>query len=65
MVEPARRSTVTMRRMRFACRITKATDTHSEHVIIITFPKELWLSERASVLCYTQVVCLVFFSEIV
>ena len=27
----------TVRRMRFACRITKATGTHSEYVIIIVF----------------------------
>jgi hypothetical protein len=27
-----------IRRMRFACRITKATDTHSEYVILIAFP---------------------------
>ena len=27
-----------VRRMRFECWITKATDTHSEYVIIIAFP---------------------------
>jgi hypothetical protein len=26
------------RRMRFACRVTKATDTHSEYEILIAFP---------------------------
>jgi hypothetical protein len=26
-----------IRRMRFACRITKATDTHSEYLILIVF----------------------------
>ena len=31
-----------MRRMRFACRITKATDAHSEYVIRITFPRQEW-----------------------
>jgi hypothetical protein len=35
-----------IRRMRFACRITKATDTHSEYVILITFPRQQWLRER-------------------
>jgi len=30
-----------------ACRITKATDTHSEHTIIIAFAQEQWLRERA------------------
>ena len=27
-------------RMRFACWITKATDTHSEYAIFITFPRQ-------------------------
>jgi hypothetical protein len=37
-------------RMRFACWITKATDTHSEYVILIAFPRQQWLRERASML---------------
>jgi hypothetical protein len=39
-----------IRRMRFACRITKATDTHSEYVIFIAFTRQQWLRERASML---------------
>jgi hypothetical protein len=39
-----------IRRMRFACRITKATGTHSEYVIIIAFPRQQWLRERVSIL---------------
>jgi hypothetical protein len=39
-----------IRRMRFACWITKATDTHSEYVIIIVPARQQWLRERASVL---------------
>jgi len=35
------------RRMRVACWITKATDTHSEYVILIEFSKQPWLRERA------------------
>jgi hypothetical protein len=38
------------RRMRFACWITKATDTHSEYVILIAFPRQQRLRERASML---------------
>jgi hypothetical protein len=38
------------RRMRFACWITKATDTHSEYVIHIAFPRQQWLRERLSML---------------
>jgi hypothetical protein len=37
-------------RMRFACLIAKATDTHSEYIILIAFPRQQWLSERASTL---------------
>jgi hypothetical protein len=40
-------------RMRFACWITKATDTHSEYVVLIAFPRQQWLRERPSVLRYT------------
>ena len=39
-----------IRRMRFACWITKATDTHSECVILTAFPLQQWLRERASIL---------------
>jgi hypothetical protein len=39
-----------IRRMRFALWITKATDTHSECVILIAFPRQQWLRERVSVL---------------
>ena len=42
-----------IRRMRFACLITKATNTHSEYVIIIAFPLRQWLNELASILRYT------------
>jgi hypothetical protein len=48
-----------IRRMLFACWITKATDTHSEYVILIAFLRQQWLRERASVLRYTYIVCLV------
>ena len=38
-----------IRRMRIACWITKATNTHSDYVILIAFPLQQWLHERASV----------------
>jgi hypothetical protein len=47
-----------IRRMRFACRITKATDTHSEYVKLIAFPQQKWLRERASILRYTYIASL-------
>ena len=58
----ARQATVDniMWRMRFACCVAKATDTHSEYVILIAFPPQ-WFRERASVLCYTYIACFVQF----
>jgi hypothetical protein len=35
------------RRMRIECWITKATDTNSEYTILIAFPIQHWLHERA------------------
>jgi len=46
-------------RMRIACWIPKATDTHSQYVTLITFPLQQWLRERASMLRYTKSDCLV------
>jgi hypothetical protein len=34
-------------RMRVACWIPKAINTHSEYVILIAFPLQQWLQERA------------------
>ena len=39
-----------IQRMRTECWITKATETHSEHILLIAFPRQQWLRERASVL---------------
>ena len=46
-------------RMRIACWITKATDTHSEYVMLIAFPLQQWLHESALLLRYTYIACLV------
>jgi hypothetical protein len=46
-------------RMRFACWINKAKDTHSKYVILIAFPQQQWLRERASILRCTYIDCLV------
>jgi hypothetical protein len=46
--------------MRIACWIPKATDTHSEYVILIAFPLQKWLRERASLLHYTYIACLAY-----
>jgi hypothetical protein len=58
IVQPGRPK-MTIWRMRIACWIPKATNTHSEYVILITFPPSQWLQERASMLHYTYSACLV------
>jgi len=45
--------------MRVACWILKARHIHSEFVIRIAFPFQQWFNERASLLPYTYVDCLV------
>jgi len=58
MVEPCRIQ-MTIWRMRIACWISKTTNTHSGCVILIDFPVQQWLYERASVLHYACIVCLI------
>ena len=41
---------MTVWRMRIACWITKATNTHSEYVILIAFQSQKWLHEFSSML---------------
>jgi hypothetical protein len=53
IVEPDR-AQVTIWHMRIACWISKATNTHSEYVILIICPHE-----HASMLRYTYIACLV------
>jgi hypothetical protein len=48
-----------IRRMRFACWITKDTDTHSEYVILIAFARQQWLRKRGSIFRYTHIACLI------
>ena len=46
--------------MRIACWITKATDTHSEYVILTVFALQQSLHERTSLLRYTYIAFLVY-----
>jgi hypothetical protein len=46
-------------RMRIACWIPKATNTHSEYTILIACPVQQLLHERTSILGYTHVACIV------
>jgi len=50
---------VTIWRMRVVCRIPKATNTHSEYVMLIALPLQQWLHERVSMLRYKYSACLV------
>jgi len=59
MVQPDRPQ-MTIRRMRIACWITEATNTHSVYVILIAFPVQEWLQKRASMLRYNYTVMLFF-----
>ena len=38
--------------MCFVCWLTKATDTHSEYVILIVFLQQQWLCKHALLLCF-------------
>ena len=49
----------TIRRMRIACWIPKATNTPSKYLILIVFVWQPWLQELASMLRYTYIACLV------
>ena len=53
------RPQVTMWRMRIACWITKARNAHPEYVLLIAFPLQQQLHERASTLHCTYTACLV------
>jgi hypothetical protein len=43
-------------RTRIACWIPKTTNTHSQYVILIAFPLQQWLYERAPMLHYKYIV---------
>ena len=58
IVEPGRPH-MTIWRMRIACWIPKATNTHWEYVILIAFPQQRWLYEGPSMLGYTCIAWLV------
>ena len=62
IVEPGRPQ-MTIWRMRIACWIPKATDTHSEYVILVAFPLQQWLPKRASALRYMYIGCPVRFAD--
>jgi hypothetical protein len=48
-----------IRRMRIAFWMAEATNTPSKYVILIAFPLQNWLHERASILRYIYFACIV------
>jgi len=44
---------------RIARWVRKAANKHSEYVILIGYPRQQWFLERASMLRYTYIACLV------
>ena len=57
------RPQMTLRHMRIACWVPTATNTHLKYAIFIAFPLQQWLHECSSTLCYTYIVCLVYFQN--
>ena len=49
----------TMWCMHIACWILKATNTHSDYVILIAFLLQQWLHISTPLLCYMYITCLV------
>jgi len=48
-----------IRRMRFVCWVRKATNTHSEFVILIAFHLQQWPTKTPELYLSTYIVCLV------
>ena len=48
---------MTIQGMSIACCVTKSTNTHSKYIIIISFPLQQLLHERALILRYTYIAC--------
>jgi hypothetical protein len=59
IVEPYRPQ-MAIWRMRITFWVPKATNTNSEYVILMAFPLRQWLHERAWILHYTYIACLVW-----
>ena len=50
---------MTMWRMPIACCVPNATNRDSQYVTLTAYPVQQWLHERASMLSYTSISCLV------
>jgi hypothetical protein len=57
-MEERDRVRMTIWRIGTTCWIPKATDTHSEYVILVAFPPQQWLHDRAPMLrLYVHCLC--------
>ena len=61
IIQPGR-SQMTAGHQRFSRCIPISTKTYSQYAIIIAFPLQQWLHERASMLRYTYIACIVEFN---
>ena len=61
-VEPDRPQ-ITVWLLQIVCWIPKAINTHSHYIIIIAFPLQKWLHERASILRYTFIASPVYLRD--
>ena len=61
-VEPGKKQKATWR-MRSACWITKATNTHLEYLILISSPLQQYLHGRVSILRYMNIACLFDYAQ--
>jgi len=57
------RPQMTIWRMRIACWIPNITNTHTGCVILIEFPLQQYSQQRASLIRYTYIVCLVLICD--
>jgi hypothetical protein len=58
IVQPDRPQ-MTIWRMRIPCRILVVANTYSQYILLLAFPPKQWFHERASVLRYTYIGCIV------
>ena len=54
------RNRMTVRRMRCTRCITEATDTYTEYVILIAFPRKQWVTRRRPMLAFMRALLLLF-----
>jgi len=50
---------MTIWRMHIACRINKITHMYSQYGMLVAFPRQQWLHERAAILRYMYIAYLV------